>query len=1456
MENEQSNSQIAAIINNARRGLLELSARNPLVNFRPHSTKGLVISHPNVQEILKWLTQDEAAVRFLPKESKSGQPRRIPTGETKEILYSRLLKTYTDARTILEEQGVNSLYLALGAVVWRESEASQQVRTAPLVLIPVALERKEAGTEFTMSFTGEETGANASFVEKVRNDFGMIMPPMPGDEADDFSSTNMHEYFDAVEKTVSQKGWTVDREFVALGLFNFSKLQMYRDLDLKDDADLIAESDIFQSLFGERKPVDLSATSIPDDYKIDDHVSPLTDYHVLDADATQIRAIRDVKAGQNLVIQGPPGTGKSQTIANIIAEAAADDKTVLFVAEKMAALEVVKRRMTAIGLGELCLELHSRKTNKKSVLDDIQRTFELSPPTATNHEAFFDDLLKSRDELNAYVEALHTPIGNTDLTPFEAYGILARNAPRPTEDGPPTPEHPEFFREDLAEWSGERWQGAREIVNRIESALRGLNGAKPAAHPARYSGLTTTPTVVEMAQLPDVIKDFLERESVLSRFMAKATADHNLDLRNVSDARTLEKLLAAQARVNKAGIFEKLLGNLFSSEYKQATATLNSAPEGFIAADPDASLSSLQDMINSYVNAATALSKSIELDDSQLPDGKRLDEIELKDAKLFAQEFLQEGLPQLREFTAFRRAEQDALQNGLSEMMETAWTWNGDPAEITLGMEMSRLNMAVSRAQRERPALAQHDSETHERLIHKFRQLDEASFTHQRARVADAHWERLPDRQAPGQVDILQREFNKKRRHIPIRRLLEEAGDAVQAIKPIFMMSPLSVATYIKKDGIKFDVVIFDEASQVQPVDAFGALLRGRQAVVVGDDKQLPPTDFFSAAMSEEPDEVEDPIAVSDMESILALFKSRGAAEKMLRWHYRSRHESLIAVSNREFYDHNLVFYASPDGASPDLGLHYVRHDEPYEGMGQNRGEAKIVANAVMQHALEHPELSLGVAAFSARQRDAIADELEKLRRQRPATEQFFNDSEAEPFFVKNLENVQGDERDVIFISVGYGRNAAGVVHQTFGPLNNEGGERRLNVLITRAKRACRVFTNLHADDVSADAQAGRKGRAAFRTFLSYAETGVLPVDMAYETGRAPLSPFQQDVSDRLRAKGYVVHDEVATSGFFVDIGIADPERPGRYVLGIECDGATYHGSQSARDRDRLRQQVLEGLGWRIHRIWSTDYFADPEREINRAVDAVKDALASGENKAKPETQDQYAATAAQTAAAEPKTTHVIQREQRDAPRERAKTGNAAPYVMADADEIARRMPPHELGSEHIPIPALAQVVKYVVDQESPVHHDTVKRRIVSAAGTSMGSRIKENLNNAVAHAENSQWCRRDGDFMYATDGEIAVRDRSNLSGRDKDIQLIADDEIALAVVRTVESSYEMRHDEIPVHASRILGFGMTTTKVRNRVDATVRKLVQDGNLNERNGKITVRPQPKSEKTIRGQNPQ
>jgi superfamily I DNA and/or RNA helicase len=325
----------------------------------------------------------------------------------------------------------------------------------------------------------------------------------------------------------------------------------------------------------------------------------------------------------------------------------------------------------------------------------------------------------------------------------------------------------------------------------------------------------------------------------------------------------------------------------------------------------------------------------------------------------------------------------------------------------------------------------------------------------------------VPSHEAGGQLGVVKREIQKKRRHLPIRQLVRRAGDAIQAIKPVFMMSPLSIANFLEPGALDFDLVVFDEASQVRPVEAIGAIARGRQVVVVGDGKQLPPTSFFDRLVAAE--DADEESLTADLESVLGLFSAQGAPERMLRWHYRSRHESLITVSNHEFYEDRLVVFPSPDKGREDAGLLYHHlPDTAYDrgGTRSNVGEAKRVAEAVMEHARKRPHLTLGVAAFSASQMQAVEDQLEILRRNDPSCEDFFADHSYEPFFVKNLENVQGDERDVVFISVGYGRIAGGYVPMSFGPLNLDGGERRLNVLITRARRICEVFTNLTADDI------------------------------------------------------------------------------------------------------------------------------------------------------------------------------------------------------------------------------------------------------------------------------------------------------------------------------------------------------------------------------------------------------
>lgn len=432
---------------------------------------------------------------------------------------------------------------------------------------------------------------------------------------------------------------------------------------------------------------------------------------------------------------------------------------------------------------------------------------------------------------------------------------------------------------------------------------------------------------------------------------------------------------------------------------------------------------------------------------------------------------------------------------------------------------------------------------------------------------------------------MLRGEMKRKRGHMPIRKLVNLTGSAVQSIKPVFMMSPLSVAQFLEPGAVEFDLVIFDEASQVEPVDALGAIARADQLGVVGDEQQLPPTRFFSklGLTDEELDEVEETGAGgADIESILGLALARGLHDRMLRWHYRSRHHSLIAVSNAEFYDHRLFIVPSPLGNDSQLGLSFHKVPGGTFDRGRsrrNRIEAKVVADAIADHALNRPNQTLGVAAFSVSQRDAILDELEMIRsghRDRERIEQFLADHPAEPFFIKNLENVQGDERDVIMISIGYAPDDHGAFAMNFGPLNLDGGERRLNVLITRAKKRCRVFSSIIADQIDLGRTKAR-GVAALKVFLRYAETGILDTAGSHSDG-ATDSPFEDSVKAALEKHGHTIQTQVGTAGFFIDLAVVDPRLPGRYLLGIECDGATYHSARSARERDRQRQESLKTM--------------------------------------------------------------------------------------------------------------------------------------------------------------------------------------------------------------------------------------------------------------------------------------
>ena len=784
-----------------------------------------------------------------------------------------------------------------------------------------------------------------------------------------------------------------------------------------------------------------------------------------------------------------------------------------------------------------------------------------------------------------------------------------------------------------------------------------------------------------------------------------------------------------------------------------------------------------------------------------------------------------ENISQLQDMASFNSGVESLRNEGLHAIVELSESWPEAADHLVDCFDKVRYESILARAFAMRPELAAFDFRLHEADIDRFRKMDSDALDYNRTRVALAHWKGfrkgLPGDTARGQVGVLRREYNKKRRHLPIRQLMARAGNAVQAIKPVFMMSPMSVATYLPLDSVKFDLVVFDEASQVRPVDALGALLRADQAIVVGDSQQLPPTSFFDSVVEPDQDEDVEESVTADMESILGLFDTKGAPSRMLRWHYRSRHESLIAVSNQEFYENGLVVFPSPDSDRQTLGLRYHYLPDTVYDTGRsrtNRGEAKAVAKAVLKHAAEHPDLTLGVAAFSVSQAQAILDELEMLRLQHPSTEGFFNSHVAEPFFVKNLENVQGDERDVIFISAGYGRDTTGRIAMRFGPLNNDGGHRRLNVLITRAKQRCHVFANFRADDIDLNRTQSR-GVNALKTFLAFAESGVLPADAPQESGREVESPFQREVAARLRERGYEVHDEVASGGKFVDIGIVDPKHPGMYLLGIECDGASYHSARSARDRDRLRETHLESLGWRLHRIWSTDWFLDPERALNRAIDAIEQAkseASQGRSKDAPSAHE---------------------------PRPEIERRDAEKY------EVEMKIRPYKIAAPYVyrhgkdSLEYASECVVEVVEVESPVHTEEVMSRIASAAGVSKTKKMRASLGKAITTALLGSRGRivRKGDFLWLSEVERPeVRDRSGLPQSSRKIEYIAPEEIAEAVKLAVSHSMGIAPEDLPTEALGFLGYRRASRAMRERVNSVVHGLIESNVLINRNGHLTI----------------
>jgi very-short-patch-repair endonuclease len=561
--------------------------------------------------------------------------------------------------------------------------------------------------------------------------------------------------------------------------------------------------------------------------------------------------------------------------------------------------------------------------------------------------------------------------------------------------------------------------------------------------------------------------------------------------------------------------------------------------------------------------------------------------------------------------------------NGLAVLRDEVLSGAISPREALPAFRARFRKRWLDEAYRNEPLLREFDPGVHEDVAERFRELDRFWIHNGFTRIRPRLLEQCPKTARLGptapntsEIGVLLRETNKKRRHLPLRKLFAAMPTLLQRLKPCIMMSPLSVSTYFDSCDIRFDLVIFDEASQVRPHDAICAIYRGNQLVVAGDQKQLPPTNFFERLSAEESETGdEEDASTNDFESILDTCAALGLPRQRLKWHYRSRRESLISFSNRNFYGGELITFPSVldvDGSSGVTFNFIADARRGKSGSVTNAIEATRIAESVVRHATLCPEKSLGIITMNVGQQILVMDEVARLRQNDSKIAGFFAASNPEPFFVKNLENVQGDERDVIFIGIGFAKPQVGALNHNFGPLNRSGGERRLNVAVTRARESLCVFSSIKAQDIDLS-RTSAVGAALLQAYLDFAERGPIALVGANTeiAGAENDSEFEAEVERALRAQGLDVRRQVGCCGYRIDLAIVDPSRKGRYVLGIEADGATYHSSASARDRDRLRQELLESLGWRITRIWSTDWIRNPQRQIERVLKAYTSALAN-----------------------------------------------------------------------------------------------------------------------------------------------------------------------------------------------------------------------------------------------------
>jgi len=1293
-----------------RNDFIDTTLKNRLVDMGEGCTACMSFIGTSPAEIYRELAVRKGSfvVRAAPSEgstARSVECLHLASSEGHGKVSRSLMSMFSKSQEVRGAKGVNVLFLALGSLEWSSDGTKGRRVRSPVILLPVRMSRPPSSVDFELWVDGKAV-LNPVLEFKLRTEMSLALPPLAEGMED------VEGYLQELCDLLPDDGWEVTAT-AHLGLFEIPHMAVYEEFGQCRDM-MVAHPVIRAIAQGRGSSKDCSETR---------DIGDSDTFSVLDADSSQQEAISLMLSGTSFVLQGPPGTGKSQTIVNMITEQIARGRKVLFVSEKRAALDAVRKRLETRGLGRFCLDLYDPQRDVREVADELSRCL---PPLPASFTGTFprEEMDRCRKQLDGYVEALHQVRDGLGMSFYEVLSGLAelrsvaevpltfpdleRMSARYLESLQPLVKDIEKHASLLASTERHPWADCEvgkwqlsaqsEIMRRLsdlklsrtrlEEVLgalcedydlpvpRDLKGTSELTDHLRAINLTHYPEESWLTEDPSPLLELVEgiQESYRSRLERMTWVKQmyrdgvlDLDLKGMQervlqgskvttrlfdpdyrrDMKALETLKRGNRKLkHPQACFElkelnevKDLISQIQKEEKECAERLGKHFQGdrtdwgktveaiiwtrdylskygvpktpgmmrLLCSGPEA-LVGLKTRIDALEEAALRLATAISavrerFDLSSLMNGRSVSEVSFQELNDWAQMHLDHATS-FQEWTEIVRVQREAKESGLGDLLMLASAGKLPPEGSWEGVRKRYLTLWHDLLLTRDDRLRLFDREAHERSAARFAELDRESLE---AAASQARWalERNRDNalrniseQSQEENSILKGTVPANGQRTPLQELLTSALDRVLAMKPCLMMSPRAVTALLDPAIALFDLLILDEASQIRVEDGIVTMLRAKQVVVVGDSMQLPPMDLAIGAEATAEDERE-----SIMDACSGVLPQRS-----LLWHYRSQQESLFAFSNEKFYGGRLMTYPSATLDREDLGVSFVHVPGALGEEGRcdhSEAEARKVVDLVLEHVVGGSRDSLGVVAFTEPQQVAIVTELERRAAQDHKLAPLLSHSREEPFFVKTLDDVQGDERDVIIFSTGYCKDRSGRMFRSLGLLSGEMGRRRLNVAITRARKHVKLVSSLLPEEIEVDPS----GKNVLRDYLEYAAWPGHEVERG--NGMRALDPIAEEVRAHLEERGLKVERSVGMSSNKVDLAIVDDEHPGRYLLGILTDGPSYRRAGCTRDRDRLRQEVLTGLGWTLHRVWSQDWLSDPHGEVDRIMAAVERSRAA-----------------------------------------------------------------------------------------------------------------------------------------------------------------------------------------------------------------------------------------------------